>query len=168
MTTTNNIEGWRGCTRGVTPVIGTILLVAIVVIIAVVLSSVALGFPAELIEPAPQGGYTTTFHPDGVDNHGYPYVTLTFEGGPITDASKIYIRDESGNEITWEDVWTGGSELRAGEYIHIDGYQSDGVLNHVCEKGQGYFVVIRTGDGETLTMMTYEVPTEPNPPAGWC
>jgi len=160
--------GRWGSDRGLTPVLGTILLVALVLVLAAVLSSLALGFQGQLKDPAPQGGYTTTFHPDGVDNHGYPYFVLTFEGGPVSDASNIYIRDESGNEMTWEDVWTGGAELRAGDYIHIDGYQSDGVLDHVCEKGQRYTIIVRNDEGETLTMMTYEVPAEPNPPAGWC
>lgn len=154
--------------RGLSEAVGLLLTTAIALAIAAVLAVATLGFPFGLQEPGAQGAYTTAFHPDGVDNHGYPYFVLTYEGGPTVDASDVYVRDESGNEVAWEAVWTGGPEVSAGQYIHIDGYRSDGALDHVCERGQRYVVVARNDEGETLSMMRFEVPSEPNPPPGWC
>lgn len=154
--------------RGLSEGIGILLTAAIALAIAAILAGAVMGFPFDLKDPAPQGAYTTEFHPDGADNHGYPYFVLTFEGGPTSDASKIYVRDESGNEVTWESVWTGGPEVAAAEYVHIDGYRSDGALDRVCEKGQRYHVVVRNDEGESFIVMRFEVPVEPNPPPGWC
>ena len=154
--------------RGLSPVVGVVLLVGIVIVLAAVLANLGLGFSERLVSPAPQGAYTTEYRPDGAGNSGYPYFVLTYEGGPTTDASNVYVRDESGNEVAWADVWTGGDRVETGEYVHIDGHLSDGTLDHVCEAGQVYRIVVRSDDGDTLMMMEFEVPSPPDPPAGWC
>lgn len=166
--TVDGTSEWGSRSRGLSPVVGTVLLVAIVLVLASVLANLGLGFTDRLRSPAPQGAYSTEYHPEGEDNSGYPYFELTYEAGPTSDASNIYIRDESGNEVAWEDVWTAGEVVETGEHIHIDGYLSDGALDHVCEAGQEYLVIVRDDDGRTLMMMGFEVPTEPDPPAGWC
>jgi flagellin-like protein len=154
--------------RAVSPVIGVTLLVAIVVVLATVVAGMALGFGDELHSPAPQGGFTVDYYADGAGNGGKPYFELTYESGPTSDASDIIVRDEAGNEVTWADVWTAGPEVEAGEYIHIDGDGSDGALEHVCELGQRFTVVVRRDDGGALPMMTYEIPRPPSEPTGWC
>ena len=166
--TTRGTSGGGSGSRGLSPVVGTVLLVAIVLVLAAVLANLSLGFSDRLRSPAPQGAYSTEYHPGGEDNGGYPYFELRYEGGPSSDASNIYVRDESGNEVAWADVWTAGDVVESGEYIHIDGYLSDGALDHVCEAGQEYLVIVRDDDGRTLMMMGFEAPSVPDPPSGWC
>lgn len=158
-----------GRDRAISPVIGVTLLVTMVVVLAAGLATVALGFGDELVAPSPQGGVSTEMHPAGDDNGGKPYFTLTFESGPTSDPTRILIKDESGNSVTWEGVWTTSGDVTAGDYVHIDGDGSDGALDHVCEEGQTFHIVFESAGGETLSVIQYEVSVEPTPGvAGWC
>lgn len=157
--------------RGVSPVIGTTLMVAIVVVLAALFATLALGFEDDLQSPSPQGGFSTELYPAGEANSGKPYFELTYEAGPTTDASRILIKDQSGNSITWEDIWTTSGDVRSGQHIHIDGDGSDGTLEHVCTEGQVYHIIYQNEDGKTIDTIEYEVPVEPDTsgaPAGWC
>jgi flagellin-like protein len=163
--------GHRADDRGVSPTVGIALMVAIAVVLAAIIATMALGFQGKLQDPSPQGGFTTQINHDGDDNGGKPYFELTYETGPVTDPSRIIIKDGSGNSVTWEDVWTTSGDVRAGEYIHIDGAGSDGALNHVCDEGQTFYIIHQNDAGETIDTMEYEVPVEPdasNRPSGWC
>jgi uncharacterized protein YdeI (BOF family) len=140
-----------------------VLLTAIAVVLAGVVATLALGFEGKLREPAPSGGFDRAYSPSGVDNSGdRPYVTITHKVGRTIDAENVVIKDESGNEITWSDVWTGGPEVRAQEYVHIDGFGSDGALDPICGAGQTYVVVLEDDDGHSLIVNEWEVPTDPD------
>lgn len=158
--------------RAVSPVIGVTLLVTMVVVLAAGVATVTLGFEEELASPSPQGGIATEIHPAGEDNGGKPYFTLTYEGGPTSDATRIVIKDESGNTVTWDQVWTTNGDVTAGDYIHIDGDGSDGALDHVCEEDQRFYILFEDDGGETLSVTQYEVAVQPDasnaPTAGWC
>jgi flagellin-like protein len=153
--------------RAISPVVGAVLMVAIVVVLAGVFGGIVIGFQDELREPAPSGGFDHEYVASGAGNtDDRPFVTITHEGGPTVDADDIVIQDDSGNTVTWSDVWTGGSEVRAGEYVHIDGFGSDSALDPVCDAGQEYRVIVRNDEGETLLVDEYEVPAPPDLPAG--
>lgn len=153
--------------RGISPVVGIVLLMAIAVVLAGVLATLAVGFESELRDPAPSGGFDREYGPSGADNDAdRPYVTITHQVGRTIDAENVVIKDSSGNEVTWSDVWTGGAEVHAQEYVHIDGFESDGVLEPICEAGQTYVVVLEDDDGHSLIVNEWEVPSDPDLPPG--
>jgi len=142
--------------RAVSPVVGVVLMLAIVVLLAAVLGGLLLGMelPAD---PTPQYGYGTEYHADGEGNtNDRPYVTLTLEGGQIEVGENFYIVDGDGNEVRWDAVWTTDGPLTAGDYAHIDGYGSDAALNPACE-GEVYRFIHRPGDGESAVLATISV-----------
>jgi len=163
---------WRPATtttptgdRGISPVIGVVLMTAIVVVLAAVVASLALGFEAELREPAPVGGFEQSYVPDGADNtNDRPYIEIRHELGETVDAERIYIKDEAGNTIRWDNVWTGGPEVRAGEFVHIDGFQSDSVLDPICSEGDTYWVILQDDDGRSLVVNEWTAATDPQLP----
>jgi len=161
--TTRRSEG----SRGVSPVVGVVLLTAIAVVLAGVIATLALGFEGKLRDPAPSGGFDREYSPSGADNtDDRPYVTITHQVGRTIDAENVVIKDGSGNEITWSAVWTGGPEGYAQEYVHIDGFGSDGALDPICEAGQVYVVVLEDDDGNSLIVNEWEAPSDPDLPPG--
>jgi flagellin-like protein len=142
--------------RAISPVVGVALMLALVVVLAAVLGGLLLGLepPAD---PTPQYGYSTECHADGAGNtNDRPYVVLTLEGGEIEVGERFYIVDGSGNEVRWDAVWTTAGPLTAGDYAHVDGYESDSALNPACE-GETYRFVHRPGDGESAVLTTIEI-----------
>lgn len=153
--------------RGVSPVIGVVLMTAIVVLLAAVVASVAFGFENELQEPAPTGGFDYDFVPSGEGNtDNRPYVNITHQVGETVDGDNIVIKDDSGNSVTWENVWTGGPEVHANEFVHIDGFGSDSALDPICEEGQTYSVIVQNDDGTTLILTEWTAPVPPDIPPG--
>lgn len=142
--------------RGISPVVGGALILAIVVLLAAVLGTLALGFERPN-EPPPQYGYETTYVADGDGNtNNRPYVELTLSAGQIEVGEDFYIRDSDGNEVRWDTVWTTDGPLVAGDLAHIDGFGSDAALDPACE-GEVYRFVHRPGDGESTTLATIEI-----------
>ena len=158
---------WCSDRRAVSPVIGVLLMVAIVVVLAGVFGALVMGFDEQLKEPALNGGFDREYAPDGADNtDDRPYVVVTHEVGRVVDADNIYITDDSGNTITWSNVWTGGSEVRAGEFVHLDGFGSDSTLDLICEAGDSYRITVENDEGERLLVQKWSAPTDPDLPAG--
>jgi hypothetical protein len=142
-------------------------MVAIVVILAAVFGTLAFGFEGQLRDPAPTGGFDRDYVPSGADNtNDRPYVVLTHDVGRTVDADRIIIKDGHGNQVTWEDVWTAGPEVRAGEYVHIDGFSSDGALDPICEAGDTYYIVVVDEEGDSLMINEWSAPSPPDLPPG--
>jgi len=142
--------------RGVSPAVGVVLMVAIVVILALVLATFALGFqmPAD---PHPHYSYQTEYVADGEGNtNDRPFVTLTLSGGRIEIGEDFYIVDGDGNEVRWDAVWTTSGPLTAGDYAHIDGYGSDAALNPACED-EVYRFVHRPNAEESAVLATIRI-----------
>jgi flagellin-like protein len=78
--------------RGVSPVVGTILLVAVVVILAAVLGAFAFGFGSTANDVAPFVAESSGEFQSDVAGGGDQIVTLTHEGGDSVDVSLIQIR----------------------------------------------------------------------------
>lgn len=148
--------------RGVSPVIGVVLLVAVTVTLAAVLGGIALGFGGELDAPTDHASVSTSYDPSGAGNGGTAYVNITHEGGAVLDGGEVYVRDSSGNEVLWRDVWTGGDTVEPGEFVHIDGVGSDCALNAVTD-GEVYRVVHEPSDADASTVLaTVEIETAPD------
>ena len=157
----------RADERAVSPVIGVVLMVAIVVVLAGVFGTLLLGFEGQLRDPAPSGDFDREYVASGADNtDDRPYVVITHQVGRTVDADNIVIEDESGNSIQWNDIWTGGSEVRAGEFVHIDGFGSDSALDPICDEGDTYRVILENDEGETLVVQEWSAPAPPDLPAG--
>jgi flagellin-like protein len=138
--------------RGVSPVIGVVLLVAITTLLAALVGTMALGFGGELGAPTEYASVSTTYAPSGAANGGVAYVNITHESGDVLDGDEVYIRDSNGNEVLWKDVWTGGDTIEPGEYVHIDGKDSDCALNAVTE-GEIYRVVYAPNGTDSSTVL---------------
>ena len=151
----------------VSPVIGTVLFLGIVVAIATLFGALALDVSGDLVEPAPAGYFEAEYVASGEGNTDRrPYVEITNKLGETADADNIIIKDESGNTIAWSEVWTGGETVKAGEYVHLDGFESDGRLDPICEAGDTYTIVYTDGNGHTLLVNEWSAPTDPQVPAG--
>lgn len=153
--------------RAVSPVVGVVLMTAIVVVLAALVASLVLGFEGQLQEPTPRGVFESRYVPSGDGNtDDRPYVNITYRTGETANAENIEIIDESGNAVTWADVWTGGSKVNASEHVHIDGFGSDSTLDPICEEGDTYRVVVRNGDTNSNTITEWTAPRDPDLPSG--
>jgi flagellin-like protein len=142
--------------RAISPVVGVALMLALVVTLAAVFGGLLFGIEPPP-DPTPQYGYGTELHLDGEGNkNDRPYVIITLEVGKIEVGENFYIVDSAGNEVRWDAVWTTAGPLTAGDYAHIDGYQSDSALNHACE-GEVYRFIHRPGDGESAVLAEVKI-----------
>lgn len=73
--------------RGVSPVIGVILMVAITVILAAVIGAFVLGLGDQVSNNAPQASFGFDFEEDGGESN----VTVTHDGGDDIDESAIKV-----------------------------------------------------------------------------
>jgi flagellin-like protein len=151
--------------RGVSPVIGVVLLVAIVVALAAVVGVMATSFEDSLQEPAPTAQFDTDYDPAGAGNGGIAYVNLSFDTGETMDGDRVYIVDSDGNRVRWVDVWTGGPNVEPGEYVHVDGKGSDCELNRITE-GETYRLVWERENGDAVIVAKHEIETSPETDAG--
>ena len=147
--------------RAVSPAVGVVLLVAIVVLLAAASAGALLRLGDTLDAPAPQASFSFEYHADGAGNgDNGAYLVVTHEAGDIGDGSNVYVVDGDGDAIAWEDVWLGDETVSAGGRAHIDGKGMDETLDPICEAGQTYRVVYR-GDGSDAVLEEFTVPTEP-------
>ena len=88
--------------RGVSPVIGVILMVAITVILAAVIGTFVLGLGENVSQTAPQASIAISDADDGWSNDGnYSAVSLTHNGGDEIKASdtEIVVRNVSNDNV---------------------------------------------------------------------
>ena len=141
-------------------------MVGIVVLLAAVVASMTFGFEGMLREPTPANGFDHDYAASGTGNtNDRPYVNISNSAGRTVDGGDIDITDESGNSVTWEETWTGGQAVEAGEFVHIDGFGSDGALDPICEAGQTYRIIYTRDDGTTAMVDEWTVPVSPDLPA---
>lgn len=147
--------------HGVSPVIGLVLLVAIVVVLAGLLGVMATGFGNTLSQPAPNADFGAEYTPSGQGNGGVAFVNLTFEIGETMQGSNVYVVDSDGNRERWIDIWMGGPDVEAGQFVHIDGKGSDCELNHITE-GEVYQVVWTPENGTSAVLTEHEIEKPPD------
>ena len=100
--------------RGVSPVIGVILMVALTVILATVLGTVVLDFASGVSEQPPQAAFDYEF--DTVDDN----VTITHISGDRIDNSTLRVQIDNERVLSDGDGgWKG--EITAGDSVTIDG-----------------------------------------------
>lgn len=146
--------------RGVSPVVGVILVVAITILIATVVGTVALGFGDRLPDENPTNvAYDAEYIEDGADNSGRPYIEVTITGGRVSLGSDAYVVDEAGNRVAWTAVWSGGTYLEAGETFTIDGVNNvngnDKPLENPCDRET--YRVVRLNDNNQSSEVVMRV-----------
>jgi flagellin-like protein len=150
--------------RGVSPVIGVVLLVTIVIVLAATVGAMAMGFESLLSEPEHPVAFDTTWVADGTGNApNGAYVNLTFTGGEAIDQDRVVVVDYEGNRVTWGQVWTTPDKavVEPGDYVHLDGAGSDGPLQQICEAGDGYRIVVESSNGRTTVVDLFEAHSPP-------
>ncbi|MEA1931619.1 MAG: type IV pilin N-terminal domain-containing protein [Euryarchaeota archaeon] len=83
--------------RGVSPVIGVILMVAITVILAAVIGAFVLGLGDQVSNNAPQASFSFEFDTDEQN------VTVTHTGGDNIDNNTLNVTAGAGNSTTFND-----------------------------------------------------------------
>jgi len=139
----NNILGLNstrtGESRGVSPVIATVLVVAIVVIISASIAAVTLGYTDQLSDPAP----TTAFEFDYED--GWE-ITHTQGESINADALQIRIDDPDGVADNVTD-WPGTGTVSAGTSVKVDASDTTGNedVSVIWEDGSSSYSLGSTG-----------------------
>lgn len=151
--------------RAVSTVVGSVLLVAIAVLLAAVVGTLSMAMEQSLVEPAPAASFGAAYDPSGAGNGGVAYLNLTFEAGETLDGDRVYVVDDDGDREHWVDIWRGGPDVSPGQYVHVDGEGSDCELDAVRE-GAVYRVVWIRDDGSQVTIAEREVPSAPDAAAG--
>jgi len=126
--------------RAVSPVIGVILMVAVTVILAAVVSMLVLGM-GQNVNNNPQATFSFDYNSA---NHN---VTITHDGGDTLDASRVSILNDN-TSVNSIDPWSASGKLAAGSSTAIKGYAGDTIK-----------VVWQGNNGETAVLATYQVPT---------
>ena len=99
--------------RGVSPVIGVILMVAITVILAAVIGAFVLGLGDQVSNNAPQASFSFEFDTNGEN------VTITHTGGDNIEANTLRVQNDSG-QFDW-----GNGTVSTGSQKTVD-YNSSG------------------------------------------
>ena len=133
--------------RGVSPVIGVILMVAITVILAAVIGAFVLGLGDQASNTAPQASFS--FDYDDADKGN---VTVTHSGGDTISGTQLNVTASGNvdNSTQWNDD---GSDVTAGSSKTI--FDEDNSF----EQGDSVRV-IWTGEGTSNTLATYDVPRD--------
>jgi flagellin-like protein len=168
-------------TEAVSPVVGTILMVAIVIILAAVIATFLLGIGGQSQEPVQASlsfefQENTTFNSSNVPPHYISYnnetdrLTITHESGDPIDSDRLRIEVEdtqvkyinssdwvldrgAGYEssFTFEEMEV-GSEFTAGESITVMNYWNDSRDGSISMLREGSAVVVYEGDDASITI----------------
>jgi flagellin-like protein len=150
--------------RGVSPAIGVVLLVAVVVVLAATIGTLAFRFESRLSAPEHPVSFETDWVADGTGNGvNGAYVVIAFTGGEAIDQDRVLIVDHEGNRITWDDVWTTNAKpvVEPGDEVHLDGIGSDDALQQICARGDTYRIVVRESNGRTTVVDEFVAPSPP-------
>jgi len=119
--------------RAVSPVVSTILLVAIAVLLGAVVSVFALGIVEDVDEPAPSASFDGKFTESGT-------IAITHVVGDTINGEKLYVRwtDVGGTEQekTWVELG-GGAQVSAGDVVNKSGFNGDETVRLVWATATG-------------------------------
>jgi len=131
-----------GDDKGVSPVIGVILMVAITVILAAVIGTFVLGLGDQVQDTAPQASFTFEFASEDV--------TVTHDGGDtISDGDRLEIVT-SGSWST-APAFASGSSVSAGD--QTTGTNGDGAGSAAAWDGETIRVVWSSDDGSSTATL---------------
>jgi len=141
-------------TKGVSPVIGVILMVAITVILAAVIGSFAFGFGQKMGTTAPNAQLVVKDDPDDLGDSATDDVFILEHAGgdplPCGDLS-IYIYDKSTGDLETQLEWDGASRFETATGTSID---SDSIADDMINPGDR---IVFDEDSDTWNPGTYTV-----------
>jgi len=135
--------------RGVSPVIGVILMVAITVILAAVIGAFVLGLGDQASSSAPQASFSFDYDDDGDGT-----VTVTHEGGDTIPDNELNLTASGDGIGDYSENWEG--PVSAGSSDTINGSDGEG---DKFEEGDTVRVVWSSGDSSS-TLRTFDVPSD--------
>jgi len=129
--------------RGVSTVVATVLLVAIVLVISVGVFSLGLDVASDVKEPAPQASFEFTQNGNAL--------TITHQAGDAIDASQLTI-EADGTSETWADRTGDTGEIRAGESaaLTVSGKQDVELVWTGEESDSSYVLAKETVDAPAM------------------
>ena len=134
--------------RGVSPVIGVILMVAITVILAAVIGTFVLGL-GENVESAPQASFDFSYNETA--NNGT--VTIEHRGGDTIDGSNVEVRLDGAAP----DSQLIGNSLAAGGQVQVNGTDFDDDGDGGIDPGDN-IAIVTTGSDRQNVIARFEVP----------
>lgn len=127
-------DGLTADDRGVSPVVGVVLLVAITVLLAATVGTMVMGFADDIGGPEGEPDANMSIAVDGLNES----VTVTHEGGDDLEAERLRIDgDVEGAPVTWD------------EYGTVSTHDSK-TLNTTAENPDVYVVYRTDTDGDVL------------------
>jgi flagellin-like protein len=114
--------------RAVSPVIGVILMVAITVILAAVIGTFVLGLGENVQSNSPSASFgfdleegTTGGTGDLTGGGGADgLLTITHESGDTVKSARIEVVDDDGNSVTGNTLFSGPTDITAGDTATVD------------------------------------------------
>jgi len=151
----------RPVDRGVSPVLGSALLVVIAVVILAVIAVAVLGGAPEVRDQPP-----AQFNVSYDANSGN--LTVTHVSGRPLAGSRVFVEDDPGTRANWSALHPNGSDAIEGSSVTLDGKpgastaagDADADLDPVCGRSADYpyRVVYVDQYGEETTLVTYRLP----------
>jgi len=132
--------------RGVSPVIGVILMVAITVILAAVIGAFVLGLGDQASNTAPQASFSFDYNNSDPGN-----VTVTHDGGDTIPDGELRLT-ATGDD--WDNArdWDGDASAGSSEYIDPDDDES-------YAEGDTVRVIWDSGDSSN-TLRSFDIPND--------
>ena len=150
---------FAGDDRAVPPVVGVILMVAITVILAAVVGTVAVGFTDRFEQSTPQSSFGFAYDaepPDDgacstdlTDGGDTGNLTVTHESGEAIDGDQLYLLTDAG-EAEWKADCDGAETVSTGDSIDV-AVDADQTLRVVWESDAG---------AETKTIVRWDGPDD--------
>ena len=148
-----------GDDRAVPPAVGVVLMVAITVILATVVGTVAVGFTDRVGQSTPQTSFGFEYDAEPPDDRACSTdltdggdtgnLTVTHESGEAIDAAQLYLLTDAG-EAEWADCHASASTVSTGDSIDV-AVDADQTLRVVWESDAG---------AETKTIVRWDGPDD--------
>lgn len=134
-----HLADFRNNDRGVSPVIGVILMVAITVILAAIIGTFVLGLGDDISRDTPQASFTS-------EGQGGEQVTLTHQGGDKINSELEVRYTASGDTSLTTETWDGSTTaITVGSSFQT---------SSTVESGTTLYVVYTEGNGEDILFRT--------------
>jgi FlaG/FlaF family flagellin (archaellin) len=140
-----NCMQFRSGDRAVTPVVSTILIVAIVLVFGTTVSAVALGLAADIRSPAPQAHFDFELDESAGD------VTVTKAAGDTIDGDQLKFSGAAKTKTTYGGIseWA-GKDVQAGNSATVS-----------VTGGETLYLIWQSSNGDTEAILTqYDVPND--------
>ena len=147
--------------RGVSKVVGVVLMVAIVVALASTVAVMVTGFGGMLSDPAPQVAFDVTQHEDVADRSeihpeisgGGAVLEISHTGGDQFDPSKAYVILEDPNGVVDEVYWTDGNTGQAST-VSTD----DAIYPHSSTMDNNKVTILWRDEGSSSVLFEWKGP----------